>query len=260
MVSLEGGTFTMGCVEGRDDVVGGCDSDEKPAHEVTVKAFKLAAHEVTVAQYLSCVAAEKCPEPIWREKGSEYNIRTGTNGGYKNMGEALTNSDHPIVGVSWNDATAFANWLKEQTGKDYRLPTEAEWEYAARAGSKTVYPWGDKASHEFANYGKDDCCAGFSSETDKWVYTSPVGKFPDNAFKLFDMYGNVWEWMDDVYGGAYKPGQAPASASPGANRVIRGGSWSNTPRDLRAASRSRRTPVNRNSNVGFRLAQSQSNK
>lgn len=139
MVSIPGGTFAMGCVEGRDDVAGGCDDDEKPAHEVTVSDFQLAATEVTVAQYLACVAANKCPEPEWREKGSKYNIKTGTDDHYKKLGDALTNPDHPIVGVSWENATAFANWLKEVTGKPYRLPTEAEWEYAARAGSRTAY-------------------------------------------------------------------------------------------------------------------------
>jgi formylglycine-generating enzyme required for sulfatase activity len=161
--------------------------------------------------------------------------------------------------VSWNDTQEYITWLNEKTGKKYRLPTEAEWEYAARAGSKTAYWWGKTASHDYANYGKDECCAGLASGKDKWVYTSPVGSFPENPFKLFDMHGNVWEWVQDYYG-TYpdKALQDPVGASSGPLRVFRGGSWSYTPRDVRSAVRDWNTPDYRNSDVGFRLAQDQS--
>ena len=109
----------------------------------------------------------------------------------------------PLIYVSWDQAKAYVAWLSRMTGKPYRLLTEAEWEYAARGvtsadAPQPPYPWGDKASHEYANYGTDLCCQGKTEGRDKWLYTAPVGQFPANAFGLHDMHGNVFEWVEDA--------------------------------------------------------------
>jgi sulfatase-modifying factor enzyme 1 len=109
---------------------------------------------------------------------------------------------HPVVCLTWSDAQDYVHWLSENTGKKYRLPSESEWEYAARAGSETAYPWGAGASHEYANYGADNW-GGLASGRDKWVNTSPVDSFPPNAFGLHDMHGNVLQWLQDCFAPDY---------------------------------------------------------
>ena len=158
----------------------------------------------------------------------------------------------PVINVNWHDAKAYAAWLSEQTGKHYRLPSESEWEYAARAGTETAYSWGDEIGVNRAN------CDGSGS---KWSgkQTSPVGSFEPNAFGLYDMHGNVWEWVEDCwhdnYEGAPTDGRAWTSGCAPDSAVVRGGSWYYVPRDLRAASRFRGTPSNRDSFIGFWLVQ-----
>lgn len=261
MLPIPAGEFTMGCVEERDNVEGGCYDNEKPPHPVKLSAFKLAETEVTVGQYLECVQQGACPVPEWNEKGSDYNISTGSKTASKNMGEALTNPQHPIVGVSWENALTYTQWLNQvqKPTKPFRLPTEAEWEYAARGGdNQQAYPWGNKASYEFANYGKDECCEGLVSGKDQWLYTAPVGSFAANGFGLKDMQGNVWEWVADWYGDySVQPASNPKGASEGPSRVLRGGSWDNTPTSVRSADRLSHTPDYRYFNIGFRVAQDQ---
>ena len=253
-VRIPAGSFTMGCVSSRDNVEGGCYKDEKPPHSVKIAAFRMMKYEVTVAQYLQCVKAKSCRVPEWQQRGSQYNIVTGSNNVYKKMGTALTGGNYPIVGISWNDALAYARWLKRRTGKRWRLPSEAEWEYAARGGdNRKAYPWGNRASHNQANY------AGKGGK-DQWAYTALIGRFPANGYGLHDMHGNVWEWVQDKYHESYRgaPNNGIAwQSGNGAYRVFRGGSWSDSPRLLRSASRSWNTPVSRYSNLGFRLARSQ---
>jgi formylglycine-generating enzyme required for sulfatase activity len=151
-----------------------------------------------------------------------------------------------LINVSWEQAKAYVAWLSRMTGKPYRLLTEAEWEYAARGvisadAPHPPYPWGDEASHEYANYGTDQYCGGRTAGRDKWFYTAPVGEFPPNAFGLCDMHGNVWEWVEDIwhdsYGGAPANGSAWTEGEDASRRVVRGGSWGNTPQDLRSAAR-----------------------
>jgi formylglycine-generating enzyme required for sulfatase activity len=250
MLPIPAGKFTMGCDPKRDDVEGGCYDDEKPPHEVSVPSFWLAATDVTVAQYMACVDAGGCPAPAWKEKGNSYNIDTGTDDLYKKMGEVLTGKDYPIVGVSWNDAQAYVQWLSQQTGKHYRLPTEAEWEYAARAGTDTAYPWGNAIGKDNANCSGDLC-------GDKFSYTSPVGSFAANPFGLYDMNGNVYQWVEDCWQGDYKGAPVDGSARQGcganASRVLRGGSWYYEPWLLRSANRYD-SPDFRYNDVGFRAA------
>jgi formylglycine-generating enzyme required for sulfatase activity len=236
----------MGCVSTRDQVEGGCFDDEKPAHSVRIVAFRMSKYEITVRQYLQCVTAKGCRAPAWKKENSPSY--------YKNMGVALTRENYPIVGVSWNDAIDYARWLTRITGKSWRLPSEAEWEFAARGGDNAkVYPWGNRANHNQANYrGKGG--------KDQWDYSAPVGRFPANGYGLHDINGNVWEWVQDKghdnYKGAPNNGTAWEFGN-GALRVLRGGSWNNTPRNLRSASRRRFTPDGRDNNFGFRLARSQ---
>lgn len=249
MVSIPAGTFTMGCVEKRDVVDGmddKCYDSEKPTHEVTLDAFQMAKTETTVAQYMACVDAGVCPQPQWQEKGSEYNIKTGTNDAYKKLGSALTDHNYPIVGVSWNHANTYAKWLSEKTNKSYRLPTEAEWEYAARGGTDTAYPWGKAIGKGNANCGSD--CG------DAFEYTAPVGSFAANGYGLSDMHGNVWEWCEDWYGDyASSPVSNPKGAANGTYRVLRGGAWSSDARNVRSAYRDYDAPVDRDGSIGFRL-------
>jgi formylglycine-generating enzyme required for sulfatase activity len=238
MIDIPAGKFTMGCKAGRDAVEGGCDSDEKPAHEVSISAFQIAKTEVTFEQWDECEKAKACPHA---------------------QDEGWGRGKRPVINVSWDDITQkYIPWLNGKTGKHYRLPTEAEWEYAARGGTDTAYPWGNKASHEFANYGKDECCGGLASGKDEWVNTSPVGSFAANPFGLSDMHGNVYEWVSDWDGSyAAEPQQDPQGENTGTFRVLRGGSWHNSPWLVRSAYRDLHAPGYRGNRVGFRVAQGQ---
>jgi len=240
MVVIPAGRFQMG------DIQGGGDSDEKPVHWVDIDyEFAMGKYEVTVGEYLRFVKATGSYAPEWQENGSKYNIQTGTDDYYKKFGSVLTNESHPIIGVSWNDAVAYAEWLSEQTGKEYRLPTEAEWEYAARAGTETKYWWGNDIGKNKANCDSD--CG------DNFEYTSPVGSFSANQFGLYDTVGNVWEWTCSVYEDSYQ-GAEQRCASSGSLFVLRGGSWSGAAMWMRSTNRYRGRRSNRNRNYGARLA------
>ncbi|HRJ51729.1 MAG TPA: SUMF1/EgtB/PvdO family nonheme iron enzyme [Candidatus Thiothrix moscowensis] len=255
MVNIPAGSFTMGCKEGRDDVEGGCDSDEKPAHKVTLSAFKLAKTEVTVGQFRAFVEATRYKTTA-EEKGSCWSLDADGKWGdvkgnsWRKLGFPQTD-DHPVACVSWDDAQAYVVWLGKETSKLYRLPTEAEWEYAARGGKENAYPWGQSIGKNNANCSGDLC-------GEKFDYTSPVGSFSPNPFGLYDMHGNAWEWVSDWKGEyAAEQQQDPKGASSGSSRVLRGGSWVNEPRYVRSALRNDRTPDLRHYNVGFRVAQGQ---
>jgi formylglycine-generating enzyme required for sulfatase activity len=247
MEDIPAGTFTMGCDDERDNVEGGCYDSEKPAHKVTLNGFQMAKTETTVGQYMACVDAGACPQPEWQEKGSEYNIKTGTNDLYKKFGNALSAPNYPVVGVSWDNAKAYAEWLSKETGKSYRLPTEAEWEYAARGGTDTAYPWGNAIGKGNANCDNSSC-------GDKFEYTAPVGSFAANGYGLQDMNGNVYEWVLDTWHDNYNGAPVDGSAwESGTYRVLRGGAWYNSARLVRSAYRNLNTPDNRSNNIGFRL-------
>ena len=176
---------------------------------------------------------------------------------------ALERGRKPLINVSWDQAKAYVAWLSRMTGRPYRLLTEAEWEYAARGVTSAdaphpPYPWGDKASHEYANYGTDQCCQGKTEGRDKWFYTAPVGQFPPNAFGLYDMHGNVWEWVEDPWHDNYRgtpptDGGAWTEGGDASRRVVRGGSWYNNPGDLRSASRYWNSADDRGHDLGFRV-------
>ncbi|NIR48003.1 SUMF1/EgtB/PvdO family nonheme iron enzyme, partial [candidate division KSB1 bacterium] len=215
MVLIPAGTFEMGSNDG--------DDDEKPVHKVSVDAFYMDKYEVTVEQYAEFLNATNHRKPA-------------------NWTEQLQNPKRPVVYVSWNDAVAYTEWLSQKTGQTYRLPTEAEWEYAARGGNtgyggkpKYRYPWGDDASPDKANY------RGTGGK-DRWQGTSPRGSFDPNGYGLYDMAGNVWEWCSDWYASDYyenSPEKNPKGPATGDYRVLRGGSWNYGPLGMRCAFRFR---------------------
>ncbi len=238
--------------------------------EITIgRRFAVGVHEVTVGQYRTFVQA------TGRRHGACWSLGDDGFGfqadqGWDNPGFDQTDA-HPVVCVNWHDARAYARWLSERTGADYRLLSEAEWEYAARAGSATVYSWGDDTDHTqqcgYANGAdltlKDKFAdASTSACRDGFVFTAPAGSFAANRFGLFDMHGNVAEWVEDCYG-SYA--HAPANGDPNRNwacssyilmgsPVVRGGSGGDSPQDLRSAFRFRNDRVYRDNSIGFRLA------
>ncbi|WP_426113644.1 SUMF1/EgtB/PvdO family nonheme iron enzyme [Massilia sp. PWRC2] len=165
--------------------------------------------------------------------------------------------DHPVVGVSWHDAVAYAAWLSSMTGQRYRLPSEAEWEYACRAGTRSAFSFGDSISTDLANYD-----GNFSyNDSPKGVYrkgTTAVTQFPPNQWGLYDMHGNVWEWVQDVvhdnYQGAPNTGRAWEDGGDPGRRILRGGSWLYNPRYLRSSLRNGFSATRSNGIIGFRLA------
>ncbi len=254
MVVLPAGTFTMGSPDNEE----GRSSDEGPRHDVTIAVpFAVGRFEVTRGQYATFIKAtgHKTADSCYVWNGTEWKDTPGKS--WRDPGYQQSD-DHPVACVSWDDAKAYVAWLANETGRGYRLLSEAEWEYAARAGSTTAYSWGATASHANANYGKFECCDGLATGKDKWVNTAPVGQFPANAFGLYDMHGNVWEWVEDCYEDSYSsaPKDGAARTTSGCNiRVIRGGSWINSlPWILRAADRYRLRPGYRLVSYGFRVA------
>jgi formylglycine-generating enzyme required for sulfatase activity len=247
MVPLPAGRFQMGSPPDEP----GRDAAEGPRHAVVIgQAFAISEYDVTRADYASFVAAtgyavEK-PRCDWRDPRSQgASIRQGP--------------DEPVVCVSWADARAYAAWLSRRTGKPYRLPSEAEWEYAARAGSTTARPWGPELTRDHANYGAEACCAPAAAGTDKWRFTSPVGAFPANRFGLYDMIGNVWQWVEDCGHDRYDGAPADGSAwvvGDCRTRMVRGGAWFQAPDSERSAARAADDPGFRIADIGFRVARS----
>ncbi len=159
-------------------------------------------------------------------------------------------ADCPVDKVSRNDIQVFIQKLNAISGKQYRLPSEIEWEYAAMAGSSSSFPWGGREAHEYANLGRHECCGGGLIEGhDQWLYTSPVARFPANAFGLYDMIGNVWEWTEDKYYGR----DALDEAGDGSRHVLRGGGWSATSQVNPLIERKSAEPTYYTCTLGFRL-------
>lgn len=231
-------------------------------HEVSVPRFALGKYEVSVGEYLACVEARGCRYPEWLEPGGAHNIETGSGVTYKSMGPYIIGKDQPVVGISWDDASAYATWLAAKSAKAYRLPSETEWEYAARAGTSTRFWWGDEPQSRGQVMG---CCRGCGSELDgKGLF--PVSAFKANPFGLHNMNGNVWEWVSDYFCEDYSsiPTDGSAQSSKQCNRpsefdglrIFRGGSCFYEPRQMRAAMRLRNAHDFRNQTVGFRVARS----
>jgi len=230
MVVIPAGKFIMGSPESEKGRI----ENEGPQHDVTfAKPFAVGKFDVTFAEWDVCVEAGACPHT---------SVPASDNGRGR--------EDRPVIDVSWHDAELYVAWLSRLTGKEYQLLSEAEWEYAARAGATTAYYWGDDIGQGNAN------CDGCGSQWDE-KQTAPVGSFKPNAFGLYDMAGNVLQWVEDCYHDSYEEapndGSAWVSGGDCGGRVLRGGSWDLNSRLLRAASRVRYIAVFRLSNVGFRL-------
>lgn len=231
MVLIPGACFVMGSPRTEP----GHELDEG-RHEVCVEDFYLAKYELSFAEYQRFAEATGYDEP------DDHGWGRGRL---------------PVIEVSWFDAVAYVEWLSKQTGKQYRLPTEAEWEYAARAGTQTAYWWGEQATHDSANYGLDFCCGSYSEGADRWDYTAPVGSFAANPFGLYDTAGNVSEWVCSEYQFEYQ-GSETKCPNPGRAHapVIRGGSWYHGPAGIRSAVRDGFPAHYRHVGLGFRPARS----
>ncbi|MEA5577621.1 formylglycine-generating enzyme family protein [Anabaena sp. UHCC 0451] len=228
MVAIPGGKFMMGSPEGEGR------DEEKPQHEVTVPPFFMGKYQVTQAQWRVVAALPKIKDDL-KSNPSEF------------KGDNL-----PVEGVFWDDAVEFCARISKATGKEYRLPSEAEWEYACRAGTTTPFHFGETITSELANY---DANYTFADEP-KGTYrekTTAVGSFPPNAFGLYDMHGNVWEWCADDWHGNYinAPTNGTAWISRSGTKSSRGGSWFNYTWFCRCASRYNFDLIDDNS--GFRV-------
>ena len=223
MVVLPKGRFQMGDIDGNGD------DNEYPVHQVTIsKPFALSRYEVTFADY------DRFAEATNRAKPEDHGWGRG---------------NLPVVNVSWNDAMAYTRWLGEQTGQPYRLPTEAEWEYASRASTETLFWWGNKMAEGEA------VCDGCGTQWDG-KRPAPVGSFAATPWGIHDLNGNVYEWVQDCYRPTYEGAPTDGSAVGGSceQRVMRGGSWFDIPRLVRSASRYRAAPDAKLDSWGFRLA------
>ena len=224
---IPGGTYLLGSPVGEP----GRYADELPPHRVKLGPFYMAVHETTNAQYARFLKATGHPPPLyWKDKN-------------------LNAPNQPVVGVTWKDATAFTQWLTQTSGVRYRLPTEQEWEAAARGGLiSQPFPWGaaspDTPGGRRANYRSNDL------NRHRFPLTAPVGSYPPNGFGLFDMAGNVSEWCLD----RYRPATGVRGPfKPGVLRVLKGGSWYSWARDLRAAARQSASPDYSDGYIGFRV-------
>jgi len=258
MVVVPAGTLMMGSPPTEE----GRASDEGPQHSVTIATpFAIGKVEVTVGEFAAFVQA------TGYDAGSECfafedNRWIRKNGwSWRKSGFAQTGM-HPATCLNWNDANAYLEWLSHTTGKQYRLPSEAEWEYAARAGTRTRYHFGDDEEGlcRYGNGADQAAQKTFSGLTaascsDAYDYTSPAASFAANAFGIHDMHGNVFEWVEDCYKDDYQgiPVDGSAwTAGDCARRVVRGGAWFSPPRHLRAASRGWFVPRNRGNGIGLR--------
>ena len=256
MVAIPGETFTMGSPAGEGD------NDEKPQHQVTVPPFFMGKYPITQAQWQAIASR------------TDLKVKQDLNLKPADFKDRPDSDRRPVEQVSWYDAIEFCARLSKLTGREYRLPSEAEWEYACRAGTTTPFYFGETITGELANYDASDIYAG----EPKGKYrkeTTPVGQFPSNDFGLYDMHGNVWEWCLDPWHDSYQGKTQTDSEvwdeeqnaeqylldknnviqllSDKRTRVLRGGSWLSLPRGCRSANRGRLSPDDRDDDNGFRV-------
>jgi formylglycine-generating enzyme required for sulfatase activity len=290
MVLIPAGEFKMGSDEsaeataaffnktyGEDLVQADWFKDEHPQHRVRItKPFYLGTYHVTRGQFRQFVAETSYKTDA--ENGVGYKGSVGWDSdkktfgpnkkfSWRNVGFEQTD-EYPVVNVSWNDAVAFCKWLSKKEDKTYRLPKEAEWEYACRAGTTTRYYSSDdpETLATVGNVADVAAKAKFPDwkytikANDGYVFTAPVGKFKPNAFGLYDMHGNAWQWCMDWFGAEYYAKSAtddPSGPDSGAVRVLRGGSWFYGPFNTRSAFRFGIRPDFRGDGVGFRVTRTQ---
>jgi formylglycine-generating enzyme required for sulfatase activity len=238
LVQIPGGRFVMGAA--KDEL--GARGVESPPHEVTVPAFTLGQYPVTQAQWAAVATLPKIQQDL-----NPYLAR-------------FKGANRPVVQVSWWEAVEFCHRLSAQTGRSYRLPSEAEWEYACRSGTSTPFHFGTTITPDLANYRWSDTYgASRAIRLKDFEGTTPVGQFGvANAFGLYDMHGNVWEWCADHWHGNYEDaptdGSAWLSAAPDADGVLRGGAWDYSPQRCRSAYRDSIARAYRSDFLGFRVS------
>ena len=252
MVAVPGGTFRMGA--GDNEAKGFL--EEVPQHRVHIKSLAVSRFDITRGEWKEFVnATSRSTNAGCGYSGLPKEERSKASWDYLGFPQ---DDRHPVVCVTFQDASDYAKWLSRKTGHGYRLLSEAEWEYAARAGTSTPFPWGTTASHEYANYGTDDRPGpGLSQGRDAWIGTSPVGSFPPNAFGLYDMHGNVLQWVEDCFSNGYAAASndglayqeevslsnltGNVSSMNGTTacsyRMLRGGDWGDPPNMIRSAFR-----------------------
>lgn len=253
MATVSAGTFQMGKM-----VDYGYGNMDGPTHAVTfARPFAMASHEVTLGEFRAFVretghvSKGKCN--VYKEDTKWFidPERSWADPGFPQQ------ESHPVVCVSWEDTQAYIKWLNGKTRRQYRLPSEAEWEYVAASANLG----GGSITHEIANIGKMECCGGAAGGKDTWIYTAPVGSFPADKWGLHDIRGNVWEWQDDCYNqdyhGAPADGSARNSCSESGFRVVRGGSYGDNDPFLSERFRLRGTAGQGYFTVGFRVAHSE---
>ncbi len=248
--------------------------DERPTAVVHIRGFALARAPVTRDDYARFVAATGRQTSVGCAYAGRSWSKMDTISSWSNLGFAQE-GNHPVVCVTYADAQAYVDWMSQRTGKRYRLPSEAEWEYAARAGETASYPGGRVIGHDVANFGAPKCCKEMAEGADRWLYTAPVDAFPANGFGVRDMLGNALEWVSDCY----RPGYAgqPRNGRPFTTDVafdagqgktlrscdlrgLRGGDWGNPPAFLRFSARNYGPAPGysladyRSGGVGFRIA------
>lgn len=252
---IPGGYFIIG------DHSGSGQDDEQPLKEINIEGFWMMATEVTRAAYAEFIHQQSYSyeKGCWVHEGGwvKRNNLDWQNPGF------VQDENHPVTCVSWNDVQAFIAWLNSQSSYQFRLPTEAEWEFATRAGSDTIYFFGESSSRlcEFANaadisslqdypeFSVNDCDDGY-------VRTSPVGMFSPNSNGLYDVYGNVWEWVEDCWSPDYKTLVNDGSANVSGDcqrRGFRGGGYGDIPHFARSTLRNRGNQSHRKDDIGFRL-------
>jgi formylglycine-generating enzyme required for sulfatase activity len=250
LVYVRGGSFEMGSEKG--------ESDEKPMHTITLSNYFIGKYEVTVGQFRKFIAATSYKTSadinggsyLWN--GSQWKLQAGINWEFDALGfkRPETEENHPVIHVSWTDALEYTKWLSSVTGKAFRLPTEAEWEFAARGGM---------SSNGYTFAGSNDINQVAWSLDNKSNQTFPVGKKQPNELGIYDMTGNVWEWCNDWYDADYyakSPSTNPQGSKSGLFKVIRGGSWGGLSNFNRVTFRYRYFPGNRGKFNGFRIAAS----
>jgi formylglycine-generating enzyme required for sulfatase activity len=250
------GTFLMGAPEAENQA----QEDERPQHGATItKPFHLGVYPVTVGNFRRFTQAAEFLTEAQRDgkgayawTGKEWKLHPQIN--WQNPGWTLS-QEEPVVCVSWNDAKAFCDWLSSKEGRFYRLPTEAEWEYACRAGTSSPFCLGNSLSSSQANFDGRSPYGG--AATGRFLKSaSKVGAYLPNAFGLYDVHGNVWEWCADWYNENYYKGCPeldPHGSTEGTLRVMRGGSWQSAGKDCRAARRYGGAPGYRSTCIGFRV-------
>ena len=266
MIVAPAGRFTLGSPASE----AGRGADEGPQTVIEISSpLAVSRHEITRGQYEAFVRVTKrgvsgnCITD--RRKSGDWKPDPQTN--YRDPGYAQTRG-HPVACVTWNDAKAYAAWLSSMTGKTYRLLSEAEWEYLARAGSTTAYPWGDSVADGCAFMNGTDATfrkkyshlpyvkSELEACSDGALNTAPVGSYRPNAFGIYDMIGNVGEWVEDCTHPSYEGLDRNAAPRGGdcPKRVVRGGSWGTIARQLRVAERLNYAPTDADDSIGIRVA------